>query len=273
MNWPAPRTSGTSSPVPPSNGVPSIEPSNRQRDAIAILRAFGLGDERPILLGDRLQGLIDLGVGHLSRQPRELDSLEIGERDRRHDLELDRVGKIGLAFDDALDRALVGRQHDLRLGRELESVIGDDLAVGFTHRRLDHFRHGGFAVEALEVRNRNSSRAEAPQLHAALQIVEALIDLRLKVACGHDDAIFALEARGGSFSHLHRHCSSRREIERGPSGSFAKEPPGWCGRRGSNPHDFRHGNLNPARLPIPPRPRQEGGPAARLISCRRRRAL
>ena len=33
-------------------------------------------------------------------------------------------------------------------------------------------------------------------------------------------------------------------------------PPGWCGRRDSNPHDFRHWNLNPARLPIPPRPRQ-----------------
>src|SRR5581483_4949738 len=29
---------------------------------------------------------------------------------------------------------------------------------------------------------------------------------------------------------------------------------GWCGRRDLNPHDFRHGNLNPARLPVPPRP-------------------
>src|SRR5277367_1280917 len=47
----------------------------------------------------------------------------------------------------------------------------------------------------------------------------------------------------------------------------------WCGRRGSNPHDFRHGNLNPARLPIPPRPRQQGGPAARLISREIRRTL
>src|SRR5262245_42790461 len=28
----------------------------------------------------------------------------------------------------------------------------------------------------------------------------------------------------------------------------------WCGRRDSNPHDLRHWNLNPARLPIPPRP-------------------
>ncbi len=29
---------------------------------------------------------------------------------------------------------------------------------------------------------------------------------------------------------------------------------GWCGRRDSNPHNFRHWNLNPARLPVPPRP-------------------
>ena len=36
----------------------------------------------------------------------------------------------------------------------------------------------------------------------------------------------------------------------------------WCGRRDSNPHDLRHRNLNPARLPVPPRPR--AGCAARL---------
>src|SRR5688500_8035648 len=29
----------------------------------------------------------------------------------------------------------------------------------------------------------------------------------------------------------------------------------WCGRRDSNPHIFRYWNLNPARLPVPPRPR------------------
>src|SRR6201993_4199806 len=28
----------------------------------------------------------------------------------------------------------------------------------------------------------------------------------------------------------------------------------WCGRRNSTPHNFRHWNLNPARLPVPPRP-------------------
>src|SRR5262249_60927582 len=34
----------------------------------------------------------------------------------------------------------------------------------------------------------------------------------------------------------------------------------WCGRRDLNPHDSRHGNLNPARLPVPPRP--QGAPSA-----------
>ena len=28
----------------------------------------------------------------------------------------------------------------------------------------------------------------------------------------------------------------------------------WCGRRDSNSYTLRHRNLNPARLPIPPRP-------------------
>src|SRR5712671_3789514 len=31
----------------------------------------------------------------------------------------------------------------------------------------------------------------------------------------------------------------------------------WCGRRDSNPHNFRHWNLNPARLPVPPRPPEQ----------------
>jgi hypothetical protein len=33
----------------------------------------------------------------------------------------------------------------------------------------------------------------------------------------------------------------------------------WCGRRDLNPHDLRHWNLNPARLPIPPRPLRSFG--------------
>ena len=43
----------------------------------------------------------------------------------------------------------------------------------------------------------------------------------------------------------------------------------WCGRRDSNPHNFRHWNLNPARLPVPPRPREKHPVRPR---CRERRA-
>src|SRR5262249_3928182 len=48
----------------------------------------------------------------------------------------------------------------------------------------------------------------------------------------------------------------------------------WCGRRDSNPHDLRHRNLNPARLPVPPRPRcgahsRRGGDRALGPACSR----
>src|SRR4029079_2029939 len=36
----------------------------------------------------------------------------------------------------------------------------------------------------------------------------------------------------------------------------------WCARRESNPHILRYWNLNPARLPIPPRARGPRKPAA-----------
>ncbi len=36
----------------------------------------------------------------------------------------------------------------------------------------------------------------------------------------------------------------------------------WCGWRDSNPHNFRHWNLNPARLPVPPHPLGASSPAA-----------
>ena len=35
---------------------------------------------------------------------------------------------------------------------------------------------------------------------------------------------------------------------------IARHSRSWCGRGDSNPHGLPHWNLNPARLPIPPRP-------------------
>ena len=54
-----------------------------------------------------------------------------------------------------------------------------------------------------------------------------------------------------------------------PSIRHANAVSAWCGRRDSNPHNFRHWNLNPARLPVPPRPREQHHIRPR---CRGRRA-
>ena len=67
MNVPEPSARATSPPVPPSNGLPSIVPVKSMIDAVAVLGlgALALGRERPVLLGDPLERLVDLGVGHL----------------------------------------------------------------------------------------------------------------------------------------------------------------------------------------------------------------
>ena len=75
-----------------------------KRDAVALpRRRIAAVVERTALLGDRLQGLTDLGILDWSREPLELDGLEIGKRDRRHDLHFDGVSEICLSGDDALD--------------------------------------------------------------------------------------------------------------------------------------------------------------------------
>ena len=49
--------------------------------------------------------------------------------------------------------------------------------------------------------------------------------------------------------------SGHRSVNSKPrAGAVLGQPQCWCGRRDLNPHDLRHWNLNPARLPIPPRP-------------------
>ena len=238
----------------------------RYGDAIALFCPLALGGERPVLVGDGRQRLIDLGIVDRRRLPFDLYGLEIGQRDRRHDLHLDRVGEIRLALDDTLDSAFVRRQHDLRLGGELKSAVADDLVVGLAHRSFDHLGHGRFAVEALEMRDRNFTGPEAPQLHAALKVVETLLDLCLKSVAGTTTRYSRLRPAAavsvtciGTTLHGSIFTAQGHEHRAYP-GQVLEKPPGWCGRRGSNPHDFRHGNLNPARLPIPPRPRRAGRP-------------
>ncbi len=177
------------------------------RDAVAVLGlgALALGGERPALLGDLRQRLVDLGLGHLGVQPLELDALEIRKLDRRQNLDRHRVGEIGLALDHLLDRALLGRQRHLRLAHELEAALGDDLRIGLAHRRLDHLGHHRAAIQALEMGDRDLARTEAVDADLVLELAELGVGLGGQIGRGNHDLELALEAVADSFGYLHHH--------------------------------------------------------------------
>src|SRR5262252_10397809 len=164
--------------------------------------------------------------------------------------------------DHLLDFALLLRQRDLWLHGQPKATFGDDLRVGLTDDFLDCFRHDRASVDTFEMVNRNLARPEAVQAHPILQLNDALVEPRFQIRGGDHDPEFAFETLGGGFGDLHGVISVRsrfavRSPRRGAAaaeGIVPSKPRAWCGRRDSNPHDFRHGNLNPARLPIPPRP-------------------
>src|SRR5215831_3897602 len=119
--------------------------------------------------------------------------------------------------------------------------------------------------------NRHLALAEAPDLHLILELVETGGEAFAKFALADDYLELTLETADGGLADLHNICLNRRL--RGPASPRLRHNlprPArrqWCGRRDSNPHDLRHRNLNPARLPVPPRPRalQRLSPAAALL--------
>ena len=80
---------GTSSPLPPSNGVAADLAGERNDDAVAALDLcpFGLERIRPVLLGDLADRLVDLGVGDLGGELFEAEALEVRQIDLGQDLE------------------------------------------------------------------------------------------------------------------------------------------------------------------------------------------
>ena len=207
MNVPEPRCSATSPPVPPSNGAPSILPvkSMVTRSPFSALAPSPLAANGRLCSAIAAQRLVDLGVGHLGVQPLELDALEVGELDRRQDLDRHRVGEIGLALDHLLDRALLLRQRHLRLAHELEAALGDDLGVGLAHRGLDRLGHHRAAIEALEMGDRHLAGTEAVDADLVLELVELGVGLGGQIGGGHHDLELALEAFADSFGYLHHH--------------------------------------------------------------------
>src|SRR6185369_1693016 len=89
-----------------------------------------------------------------------------------------------------------------------------------------------------------------------------LLHARFDVRGGDGQHEGALEPLILSLDSLDAHVpflnSSAFEAARRPCSAASSNLPAtwtWCARRESNPHIFRYWNLNPARLPVPPRAR------------------
>src|SRR5215831_418652 len=108
--------------------------------------------------------------------------------------------------------------------------------------------------------NRHLALAESPDLDLVLELVEPAGEAIAKLALVDDHLELTLQTADGGLADLHDICLNRRVRSDRPDRALRHNLPrpatlAWCGRRDSNPHDLRHRNLNPARLPVPPRPR------------------
>ena len=191
--------------MPPSNGSPSMRALEVDGDAIAVLGlgALGLGRIGAVLVGDALDGLVDLGVGHLDHRLLDREALEIGELDRRHHLDRDRVGQVGLAGEQLLDLVLLGRHGDLRLGREAETAIGEDLRVGVADGLVDGLGHDRAAIDLLQMAHRHLAGTEAVELHLVLEVDQLGVRLGIEIRCGNADLELVLQSLGEGFGDLH----------------------------------------------------------------------
>ena len=168
---------------------------------------------------------------------------------------------------------------------ETQLVVVDDLLVGVGDRLLDDIGHDRLAVDFAQVFDRHLPRTEAVDADLPLEVGQLSVQLLREVARRQIDVILPLEPLAQRLRHLH--CPIRlvflagdplADFPRVAKTSFSRPRVGrahqaarprgrfrnWCGRRESNPHDFRHRNLNPARLPIPPRPRRAPPQRGRL---------
>ncbi len=195
------------------------------------------------------------------------------------------------------------RQIDLRLEREAQSVVFDDLPVGLVDGILDDVAHDGTPVEALQMGQGDLAGPEPVDLHLVLHADEFALQTGGQVRRREHDLVLAPQSVSADLRNLHLTCPSKlvfnaangRNLERritvsatesklerqravANGGDTTRGDPAelrpsprhgrsrWCGRRDSNPHDVSHWNLNPARLPVPPRPRARSIPKRRTAS-------
>ena len=193
------------SPVPPSNGVPSMRALEVDGDAIAVfgLGALALRGIGTVLVGDALDRIVDIGVGHLGDRLLDREALEIGELDRGHDFDRHRVGEIGFAGEDVLDGFFLGRHRDLRLGRQAEAALGENLRIGIADGLVDGLGHHRAAIDLLEMAHRHLAGTEAVEADLVLEVDQLGVRLGIEIRCGNADLELVLQSLGEGFCDLH----------------------------------------------------------------------
>ncbi len=174
-------------------------------DAVAVLGlgAVALGGIGPALVGDALDRFVDIGVSHLDHGLFDIEALEVGELDRGHDLDRNRVGQIGLSGEEFFDLLLLGRHRDLGLGREAEAALGENLRVGVADGLVDGLRHDRAAIDLLEMADRHLAGTEAVEPDLVLEVDQLGVRLGIEIGRGNADLEFVLQSLVEGFGDLH----------------------------------------------------------------------
>src|SRR5690606_25974313 len=204
--------------------------------------------------GEPLELLVDLLVGHRHGQSLELEALDRRRLDLRQHLELDlELGVLALLV------ALV--EVDLRLQRRAQLLLAHQRVDRFAQARVERVGVQCLAVHLADQVRGHLAGAEAGHAHLRRDLLHLGVDARLDLLRGNLERVGALEPFIGGFNDLHFRTFHTLSSEPAPRGN-------WCGRRDSNPHILRYWNLNPARLPVPPRPRPDESIAGTRLRSR-----
>ena len=193
------------SPVPPSNGVPSMVPLKEMvtRSPVSALAPSPLAAKVRFWSAMRLMASSTSASVTSATGFSTVKLLKSASCDRGHDLDRDGVGEIGFAGEDVLDRFFLRRHGDLGLGRQPEAALGEDLRIGVADGLVDGLRHHRAAIDLLEMADRHLARTEAVEADLVLEVDETRVRLGIEIRCGNADLEFVLQSLGEGFCDLH----------------------------------------------------------------------
>ena len=187
-------------------------------DDVAGRRSAGHGEVFRALLAQHVDGLVDLGRtdlddGTLDRRRRQVTDGDLGEDlEGRRELEC----RCGFGFLDAI----TGGRLDARIARDAQVLFADGLAERAFDGVSQHFLAH---LEPILLRNDlegHLARAEAMELHRALQALQAGVHFVVDLVHRHRDLQTALQVAQGFQTGLHgthskglcnvSHCTRQR---------------------------------------------------------------